>query len=128
MKAEDLKNRTMDFAVRVMNMASALPKEGLSRIIAEEVIRSASRAGASYHSACKAGSRRGFVSKLKIVEQQMEESGFWLGLIEETKVFSSDRIALLVKENNELLAIIAKSIRTANENLKTQSAAKKKPE
>jgi len=97
-------------------MAPAIPGEYPSRVISQQIIRSATSAGANYRAACGSKSRRDFVNKLKIVEEELDETGYWLELIEESTVFPAERMTPLLRENNELLAIIVASIRTARGN------------
>jgi four helix bundle protein len=116
MKGENIKDRTMRFVIRILSMASAIPRDYSSQIISQQIVRSATSAGANYRAACRSKSRRDFVNKLKIVEEEMDETSYWLELIEESKIFPTEKISPLISENNELLSIIVKSIQTAKEN------------
>jgi four helix bundle protein len=116
MKGENIKDRTMRFAIRVLNMASAIPKDYSTQILSHQILRSATSAGANYRAACRSKSRRDFVNKLKIVEEELDETMYWLELIDESKIFPTEKISPLISENNELLSIIVKSIQTAKEN------------
>jgi four helix bundle protein len=116
MKGEDIQDRTKGFAMRILNMAVEMPKTYLSQIISDQIIRSATLVGANYRSACRSKSRREFVNKLKIVEEELDQTNYWLELIEESNIFSSDRISQLTHEGNELLSIILTSIQTARRN------------
>ena len=115
MKGENIKERTKDFAIRVLNMASSIPKDFASQNISRQIVRSATSAGANYRAACRSKSRKDFVNKLKIVEEELDETNYWLELIEESNFFPKERISPLIGENNELLSIIVKSIQTAKE-------------
>jgi four helix bundle protein len=127
MKGENIKVRTMTFAIRVLNMSSVIPKNYSSQVISHQIVRSATSAGANYRAACRSKSRRDFVNKLKIVEEEMDETKYWLELIEESKIFSSEKISPLIKECNELLSIIVKSIQTAKVNGTTGNKRIKNP-
>jgi four helix bundle protein len=116
MKGENIKDRTMTFAIRVLNMASAIPKDYSSQVISHQIVRSATSAGANYRAACRSKSRRDFVNKLKIVEEELDETNYWLELIEDSNIFPAEKISSLIKESDELLSIIVKSIQTAKEN------------
>ncbi len=116
MKGDDIKDRTLEFAIRVLNMVSAMPKETTCKVFSNQIMRSVASAGANYRAACRSKSRRDFINKLKIVEEELDETMYWLELIRDTNVFPNDRIAPLILENNELLAIIVKSITTAKGN------------
>ena len=121
MKGDNIKDRTVKFAIRVMTMVNSLPRESGSQIIARQVVRSVSSAGANYRAGCRSKSRRDFVYKLKIVEEELDETCYWLELISEYGFFPAERIEPLLLECNELLAIIVKSITTARENGTKQS-------
>jgi four helix bundle protein len=116
MKGENIKDRTMRFAIRVLNMTSAIPKDYSSQVLSRQIVRSATSAGANYRAACRSKSRRDFVNKLKIVEEELDETIYWLDVIEESKIFPPEKITPLITENNELLSIIVKSIQTARKN------------
>lgn len=113
MSHQDLKDRTKVFALRVMSLTEALPKSHSGDVIGRQILRSATSVGANYRSACRARSRADFVSKMGIVEEEADESGYWLELIEAAGLIKPSRIADLKAECNELTAIIVASIRTA---------------
>jgi four helix bundle protein len=127
MKGDNIKDRTLRFAIRVMTMINALPKESGSQIFARQVVRSVSSAGANYRAGCRSKSRRDFVYKLKTVEEELDETSYWLELIRECNFFPAERIEPLLLECNELLAIIVKSITTARENGARQNKKKTAP-
>jgi four helix bundle protein len=116
MKGENIKDRTMTFAIRILCMASVIPKNYSSQVISHQIVRSATSAGANYRAACRSKSRKDFVNKLKIVEEELDETSYWLELIEESKFFPPEKITSLIKESDELLSIIVKSIQTARQN------------
>jgi four helix bundle protein len=116
MKGNDIKDRTMNFAIRVIALASVLEKDYPAKVLSQQIVRSASSAGANYRAACRSKSRRDFVNKLKIVEEELDETCYWLELIKESNFFPPEKLLPLLKENNELLAIIVKSIITTKEN------------
>jgi four helix bundle protein len=117
MAGEDIKKRTRDLSSRVMTMADNLPQEDSAIIIKRQIIRSASSAAANYRAACVAKSTRDFINKLKIVEEELDETIYWLETIEDRQIFPTQRLAGLKKETKELLAITVKSIKTAKQNL-----------
>jgi four helix bundle protein len=116
MKEDTIKDRTMSFAVRIMNMVAAMPNDYPSKVLSNHLIRSVSSAGANYRAACRSKSRRDFVNKLKIVEEELDETAYWLELIKDAGIFPSERLSPLIRENIELLSIIVKSIITAKGN------------
>jgi len=113
MTSEDLKQRIRKFAIRVLKMTDHLPRCNSSLVISRQIIRSASSSGANYRAACLSKSSRDFLNKLKIVEEELDETCYWLTMIEEMEFISVQQMAVLKNEANELLAIITKSIFTA---------------
>jgi four helix bundle protein len=101
-------------------MVSALPKGYSTRVISHQIVRSSTSVGANYRAACRSKSRRDFVNKLKIVEEELDETSYWLELIEDCRFFPKEKIFPLIRESDELLSIIVKSIQTARENEKNE--------
>ena len=106
----------MKFAIRVLNLASSIPKNYSSQVLSHQIVRSATSAGANYRAACRSKSRKDFINKLKIVEEELDETSYWLEVIAEINLFPRERISPLIDESNELLSIIVKSIQTAKVN------------
>jgi four helix bundle protein len=127
MKGENIKDRTMSFAIRILNMASVIPKDYSSQVISHQIVRSATSVGANYRAACRSKSRRDFVNKLKIVEEELDETNYWLELIEMSNIFPEEKISSLIKESIELLSIIVKSVQTAKVNGTTGNKRIKNP-
>ena len=117
MENEDLKERTQRFSVRIMNMVEHLPETRSSKVIASQILRSSSSVGANYRAARRSKSGRDFINKLKIVEEETDETLYWLELIEQAKILDPKKLEDLTKEANELLAIFVTSIKTAKGNL-----------
>ena len=113
MDEKELKDRTKQFALRIINLVEALPKTTVGRAIGNQLVRSGTSVGANYRAACRGRSKAEFLSKLGIVLEESDECEFWLELIIESKLMSENIIASLLKEAGELSAIFAKSIFTA---------------
>lgn len=109
----ELKSRTKEFAKRVMNLCRALPDNREGRLIGNQIFRSGTSVAANYRSACRARSRADFIAKLCIVEEEADETLFWLELIREMKILEGRLVGSLMKENDELISIIVSSITTA---------------
>src|SRR5437764_7568616 len=109
----DLKARTKQFALRVMKMVDALPRTIQGRAIAKQIMRSATSVAANYRAACRARSRAEFIAKIGIVEEEADETAFWLELIVECEIRSAKQIAPLLKDASELVAIMAASRKSA---------------
>ena len=109
----DLKDRTKQFALRIMRLCRSLPRREDARVIARQVLRSGTSVGANYRAACRARSKPEFVAKLGIVLEEADETVFWLELLQESEIVSSPKLASLLQEARELTAIFVASICTA---------------
>lgn len=112
----DLKDRTRAFALRVIRLTEALPKNRVGEVIGRQLLRSGTSVGANYRAACRAKSNADFIAKLGIVEEEVDESIYWMELLVEAGAMKQERIASLIDEANELLAITVASIKTAKAN------------
>jgi len=121
MTTEELKERIRRFGVRILKMSDHLPKCNSSIMISRQITRSASSSGANYRAACRSKSSRDFINKLKIVEDELDETDYWLGIIEDMEFLSVERLKELKKEVNELLSIIVSSLKTAKTNQRLNS-------
>jgi len=118
MTKEDLIKRTMNFAIRIVKMIDHLPKNEMGGTLADQILRSATSVGANYRAACRSKSKKDFINKLKIVEEEMDETIYWISLIEECELIKPEKLSQLKVESNELLAIFVASLKTAKENLR----------
>ncbi len=121
MKITDLKERTMVFSDRIMNMVELLPETKSINVIVNQILRSSSSVGANYRAARRAKSQRDFLNKLKIVEEEVDETSYWLELLERRKIGPQEEIKSLLNEANELVAIFVTSINTTRSNLALQT-------
>ena len=112
-RTADLKARTKQFALRVMKMVDALPRTIQGRAIAKQIIRSATSVAANYRAAFRARSRAEFIAKIGVVEEEADESCFWLELIIDSGLLTEERIPPLLSEAGELVAIMAASRKSA---------------
>ena len=109
MDADELKNRTKQFALRVLKLAAALPSTIEGKAIKGQLVRAGTSVGANYRAACRGRSRAEFVAKLGIVEEEADESAFWLELIIEGAFLKENRVRPLLDEANEITKIMATS-------------------
>ena len=109
----DMKKRTKSFALGIIRLVPELPKTSEGRIVGNQLIRCSTSVGANYRAACRAKSKADFISKLGIVEEEADESCYWLELIIEGKILEEEQAAPLLKEANEITAIIVASRKTA---------------
>jgi len=111
-----MKKRTKDFAKEIINLCRKLPNNREDRLIGDQVFRSETSVASNYRAACRARSTAEFISKLSIVEEEADETLFWLEIIDEMKIFKNVALDTLMKENDEIIAIIVASIKTARKN------------
>lgn len=109
MTPEELKSRTKVFALRCLTAADALPKTLAGRTIGGQLARSATSVAANYRAACRAQSRAAFISKVAVVEEEADETAFWLELAIEAGVLTEAKCLALLNEAHQLVAIFAAS-------------------
>jgi four helix bundle protein len=125
MTEAELKGRTKAFALRVMKLVDALPKTRAADVVGRQVLRSATSVGANYRSACRARSQADFLNKLGMVEEEADETGYWLELLADAGLIKPARLADLMGECNEITAIIVASIRTSRRTVADRSTRRK---
>ena len=113
MNPQELKERTKRFALRVIQLLEALPKCQAGNVISGQLLRSATSVGANYRAACRARSRADFISKMGIVEEEADETIYWLELLVESGLIKREAIENLIKEANELTAIFTAACKSA---------------
>jgi four helix bundle protein len=113
---DEMKQRTKQFALRVIKLVSALPKSRAADVIGRQLLRSATSVGANYRSACRARSKADFISKTGITEEEADESLYWLELIVEAGLLPLSRVSDLLREADELTAILVATGRSAKKN------------
>jgi four helix bundle protein len=116
MNAEEMKKRTKAFAVEVIKLAEELPSSPGARTIQGQLIRSCTSVGSNYRASCRARSVADFVAKMGIVEEEADESAYWMELLVEAGILPPERIQHLHEEVQEILAITVSSIKTARKN------------
>ena len=116
MNEEQLKNRTKEFAKNIIQLCRNLPNNREGRLIGDQMFRSGTSVAANYRAACRGRSKAEFVSKLAIVEEEADETMFWLEVIKEMSIYEEPVVEDLIKESDEIIAIIVSSIKTTNKN------------
>src|SRR5205807_1649594 len=114
MNEEDIIARTKLFALRVMSLVEALPGNVQGRSIANQLMHSGTSVAANYRAACRARAKAEFIAKLGTVEEEADESAFWLELIIEGRLLSEKRVRSLLAGAGELVAIAASSKKTTS--------------
>ena len=113
MTPDELKHRTRQFALRVMKLVAALPDDKVGRAIGSQLIRSGTSVGANYRAACRGRSTAEFAAKLGVVIEEGDESAYWLELVIEGELMAPELVKPLLKEANEIVAIMVASRKTA---------------
>ncbi len=112
MTEKELKERTKAFALRVLKLIDALPDTRSSRVLAGQLGRSGTSVGANYRAACRSRSAAEMISKLSVVEEEADESAFWMELLSGHGLVTPDKVAALLGEAGELTAIMVASRKT----------------
>ena len=113
MKESDLRKRTRKFALEIIRFVESLPKDETCRVLGRQLLRSGTSVGANYRAACRAKSPADFIAKMGTVEEESDESGFWLELLIDSGKVPTSTAAGLLSEAGELTAISVASINTA---------------
>ncbi len=111
------KQRTKALGLAVISLVSELPKDYISAAIGRQLLRSATSVGANYRSACRGRSAADVVSKLGIVEEEADETAYWLEMLAESGLVRIDRVQSLIQESNEIVAMTVASRKTLSSRL-----------
>lgn len=117
MNATELKQRFRQFSVRIVRLVDKLPNTTSGKAIGNQIVRSGTSPGANYRAACRAKSDKDFINKLKIVEEELDETDYWIELISDVEMIRPDLLVDIRNETKELLAIITQSIITKRKNI-----------
>ncbi len=112
MNEQELKERTKQFALRVIRLVEAMPHSQSANVIGNQLVRSATSVAANYRAACRARSKPDFANKIGVLVEEADESLFWLELVVDANLMPADRVKDLVREANELTAIFVASHKT----------------
>jgi four helix bundle protein len=123
MKGDDIAERLLDFAVRIIRLVGALPKNQLGKHISGQLVRSGTSTGANYEEARGAESRADFVHKLGVSWKEIRETWYWLKVIHRAQLVKPTRVEKLLGEAKELTAILGKSLATTRGNRKRPDAS-----
>lgn len=122
-----MKKRTKSFAIRIIRLVETLPKRKTADVISRQLLRSATSVAANYRAACRARSTAEFIAKLGIVEEEADESIFWMELLVDTEIMEKKKLDNLINEGNELLSIVVSSIKTTRKNKHHKQSAVRSP-
>jgi four helix bundle protein len=104
-KAQELRNRTKSFALRVVRLFRALPRSGEAQVMGKQLLRSGTSVAANYRAACRSRSRPEFLSRLSVVLEEADESCLWIELLIDSGTLKKEKAELLLKEGKQLTAI-----------------------
>lgn len=121
MDEKEFKSRTKQIALRVIRLVESLPNSISAQIIGKQVLRSATSIGANYRAACRGKSTADVIHKLAIVEEEADESLYWLELLIESNIISENKLSALMNEISEIVAMTVSSIKTLRSKKDDQS-------
>ncbi len=116
MTEQEFKDRTKALALRVVRLINALPRNQAAEVIGKQLLRSATSVGANYRAACRGKSAADVISKLCIVEEEADESLYWMELLIEAEIIPRTKLVNLMSETNEIIAMVVSSIKTLRSN------------
>jgi four helix bundle protein len=115
MNRTDFQKRTKDHALHVVRLVESLPPDRISRILGDQLLRSGTSVGANYRACIRAKSRADFISKMKIVEEECDETLYWMEMLNDVGRAKPGQVEALMKKGDEIISIVVASIKTARE-------------
>lgn len=115
MDKQAFKKRTRAFSLRIIHLVEALPDEQTSSVFGRQLLRSGTSVGANYRAACRGKSRADMKYKLSIVEEELDESLYWIQLLIDAGLVKEERVTPLLEEGEEILSMVVSSIQTLRE-------------
>jgi four helix bundle protein len=112
MTPAQMRARTKRYALDIMGLVSTLPRSYTADVIGKQLVRCATSVGANYRAACRARSAADFIAKMKIVEEEADESLYWMELLRDGGFASAEQLPSLLSEGHEIVAIVVASIKT----------------
>ena len=122
MNTTEFQDKTKRLGLHVIRFVEILPQNYTSRVIVNQILRCALSVGANYRAVCRAKSDKDFINKMKIVEEECDETIYWLEIIEESGLAKIEVVTPLKREAKEILAMIVASINTMSKNLKSKKS------
>lgn len=113
MTSDEMKTRTKIFALRILNLVESLPYGKSSDVIGKQLLRCGTSVGSNYRAACRAKSTADFIAKLAIVEEEADETIYWIELLVESNLIKKSLVENLLNEANQILSIIVSAIKTS---------------
>ena len=122
MNSAEFQDKMKRLGLHVIRFVEILPQNYTSRVIVNQILRCALSVGANYRAVCRAKSDKDFINKMKIVEEECDETIYWLEIIEESGLAKIEVVTPLKREAKEILAMIVASINTMSKNLKSKKS------
>jgi four helix bundle protein len=116
MQKQEFLKRTMHFGLRVIRVVESLPENQVARVLGNQLLRAGTAVGANYRAAARGKSRADFISKMGNVEEECDEALYWMEMLIESRSVKPTLLKALMKEGDEILAIVVASIKTARRN------------
>ena len=124
MTEHEFKSRTKHIALRVVRLVESLPTSGTASVLGKQLLRSGTSIGANYRAACRGKSRADVVHKLSIVEEEADESLYWIELLVASGIVAEEKLSSLDREISEIVAMTVASIRTMKRKMTTNPKSK----
>ncbi len=115
MDTQEMRDRTKAFAVRIVKLVSAIPRGRTGDVLGRQLLKSGTSIGANYREATRASSKRHFITTLEVAAREADETLYWLELLAETDTIERPKLSSLTQENDELIAILTATIKTAKQ-------------
>jgi four helix bundle protein len=112
MNEREFKERTRRLGLRVVRLVESLPPNRTADILGRQLLRSGTSIGANYRAACRGRSRKDVIAKLGIVEEEADETVYWLEMLVDAEIVPGPRLGDLIAEVNEIVAMTVASIKT----------------
>jgi len=123
----ELRKRTKQFALDIIRFTQILGDRGPESVLGRQLLRAGTSVGANYRAACRAKSRADFIAKMGTVEEEADECGFWLDLLNESQLANGPQVKQLMKESSEITAMVVASIRSARTSKEKEYSALRTP-
>lgn len=125
MNSDQLKQRTKQFALRIINLVDNLPNTRSTEVISRQLLRSGTSVGANYRSACRGRSKLDWIAKTCISIEEADESLYWMELLVEAGILPEQKLGSLMQEADEIVAILTASVKTARANIRKSANSKR---
>jgi four helix bundle protein len=113
MDSREFSSRTKKYGLRILRLISQMPRSTPNQVLGRQLLAAGTSVGANYRAACRARSRADFIGKMKIAEEECDESLYWLEFMVEGGILKAEPVASLMKEGDEILSLLVASIKTA---------------